>query len=510
MELQSSPHNDKPSSDLNALFEELEKRQPKPASAPSTPRPKSAAHALVASAPRRSAPPPPPSRRAPIDTQRFDDAELIDTDDADATAKHEPSWANAIVPTYDAELDDAPTIARSSPLSLPLSTSRPLAPPPSRVAPLSAPPSRVAPPQSGVRLPPPPSARISAGPASIARLSAPAAPLKSASNLPLPSKLSLPVPTPPPSRRSHPTPSRPLRSAPQHAISSPLPSAPPTSVPAHSVVVTDTPSRPASSSIPPVVARGDSLPGVQPQKRKSGALLLAFGGLALLGVVAGLGFGFKDKLIAASATTGTMVITASGANDAALGSMSVLIDGSERCTSSPCRVSIPAGTHFVRAEAPGFAGTADRAVTVERNGEASLHIALTPTQAPKSAPAAEKAAPAAEPAAPAAEPLPALEVARVSTKPAPAKPSAASARKSSEKAAPAAPAVATGTGTLNINSIPVASVVLDGRPVGSTPLMGLAVSPGPHSVVFIHPEHGRKATGVKVEAGKTSTAAVRF
>jgi hypothetical protein len=40
--------------------------------------------------------------------------------------------------------------------------------------------------------------------------------------------------------------------------------------------------------------------------------------------------------------------------------------------------------------------------------------------------------------------------------------------------------------------------------------MGLAVSPGRTFVVFIHPEHGRKAAGVKVEAGKSATAAVRF
>jgi serine/threonine-protein kinase len=51
---------------------------------------------------------------------------------------------------------------------------------------------------------------------------------------------------------------------------------------------------------------------------------------------------------------------------------------------------------------------------------------------------------------------------------------------------------------------------LDGRPLGTTPKVGLKVSAGAHSVVFVHAEHGRKATSVNVPAGGTATAAVRF
>lgn len=76
--------------------------------------------------------------------------------------------------------------------------------------------------------------------------------------------------------------------------------------------------------------------------------------------------------------------------------------------------------------------------------------------------------------------------------------------------APAPRPAASGTGSLNINSIPVSNVLLDGRPIGSTPKMGLTVSAGPHTVVFIHPQHGRKVYPVTVTAGKVSTAAVRF
>lgn len=71
-------------------------------------------------------------------------------------------------------------------------------------------------------------------------------------------------------------------------------------------------------------------------------------------------------------------------------------------------------------------------------------------------------------------------------------------------------AAAAGTGTLNINSIPVSKVILDGAPKGTTPVIGVKVSAGTHTVVFMHPEHGRKVRAVTVQAGKTATAAVRF
>jgi hypothetical protein len=72
------------------------------------------------------------------------------------------------------------------------------------------------------------------------------------------------------------------------------------------------------------------------------------------------------------------------------------------------------------------------------------------------------------------------------------------------------PVAASGKGTLNINSIPVSNVILDGKPLGQTPKVGVSVSPGPHTVIFVHAEHGRKAKSVTVEAGKTAAAIVRF
>jgi serine/threonine-protein kinase len=76
--------------------------------------------------------------------------------------------------------------------------------------------------------------------------------------------------------------------------------------------------------------------------------------------------------------------------------------------------------------------------------------------------------------------------------------------------AAAAPQAAAGKGVLNINSIPVSKVILDGVPKGTTPVIGVKVAPGTHTVVFMHPEHGRKVRAVTVQPGKTATAAVRF
>ncbi len=70
--------------------------------------------------------------------------------------------------------------------------------------------------------------------------------------------------------------------------------------------------------------------------------------------------------------------------------------------------------------------------------------------------------------------------------------------------------VATGAGKLNINSIPASNIILDGRPLGKTPKTNVSTSAGAHTVVFVHPEFGRKTVVVTVVAGKSATAMVRF
>jgi len=74
---------------------------------------------------------------------------------------------------------------------------------------------------------------------------------------------------------------------------------------------------------------------------------------------------------------------------------------------------------------------------------------------------------------------------------------------------PPAPTAAGGRGTISVNSIPVSAVLVDGRPVGKTPSR-VTVSAGRHTVVFVHPQKGRKAVTVLVQPGQNAVAAVRF
>ncbi len=75
---------------------------------------------------------------------------------------------------------------------------------------------------------------------------------------------------------------------------------------------------------------------------------------------------------------------------------------------------------------------------------------------------------------------------------------------------PAPAASASGQGTLNINSIPVSNVILDGKPLGSTPKIGVKVSAGSHTVVFVHPQFGRKVRAVTVAPGASTSATTKF
>jgi hypothetical protein len=63
--------------------------------------------------------------------------------------------------------------------------------------------------------------------------------------------------------------------------------------------------------------------------------------------------------------------------------------------------------------------------------------------------------------------------------------------------------------TLTFASKPDSMVIFDGRPLGKTP-KSATVPPGQHTVVFVHPEHGRKAKTVNVTAGQKSTLTVKF
>ncbi len=63
-------------------------------------------------------------------------------------------------------------------------------------------------------------------------------------------------------------------------------------------------------------------------------------------------------------------------------------------------------------------------------------------------------------------------------------------------------------GTLSINAVPWATVSVDGRAVGETPLGGVELSPGPHEVVFTHPDLGERRQQVTVRSGGATRLSV--
>jgi hypothetical protein len=66
-------------------------------------------------------------------------------------------------------------------------------------------------------------------------------------------------------------------------------------------------------------------------------------------------------------------------------------------------------------------------------------------------------------------------------------------------------------GLLNISSVPPSQIILNGRPLGTTPKTGIAV-PGDslQTIVFVHPKMGRRRAQKFVPAGKERTVSIRF
>jgi hypothetical protein len=56
-------------------------------------------------------------------------------------------------------------------------------------------------------------------------------------------------------------------------------------------------------------------------------------------------------------------------------------------------------------------------------------------------------------------------------------------------------------GTMAINAIPWAEVLVDGTRVGETPIGGVTVPIGAHEVLFRHPELGERRLTVTVTTG---------
>ncbi|MGC4088804.1 MAG: PEGA domain-containing protein [Polyangiaceae bacterium] len=184
------------------------------------------------------------------------------------------------------------------------------------------------------------------------------------------------------------------------------------------------------------------------------------------------------------------------------GARVVLVSGSERrpVPALPLAVDIPGDKPYsVVATKRGFQDFEQKLEFEDGQAERPFVIDMVP---PVSASDPAPSKPSAAAAAPAhreshsTSPAAAAVAAAAAPAPAPAK--------------PAAPAAAAGTGTLTLNSIPVSNVILDGRPLGPTPKLNVSVPAGNHTVIFVHPEKGRKAKSVTVAAGKSVPVVVKF
>jgi hypothetical protein len=222
--------------------------------------------------------------------------------------------------------------------------------------------------------------------------------------------------------------------------------------------------------------------------------------------------------VALRPSTGEVLVTVGGPQDVAVTGAEVFVDGKRACAPAPCRVTVPIGSRLIGVGAPSYRRPAEKALAVQRGSEEALHFTLLPeeraaveTPAPPPAPVVDS--PKVEPLAPAEV----VSVSDLRVRPEAVKPSLGA-----QPAAASVPTralaidldrpsenVAIVSGKLSITSNPPCNVVLDGRPLGMTP-HEVTVAAGAHSVLFIHPEKGRKSLRVEAAAGKTAVAAVTF
>ncbi len=65
-------------------------------------------------------------------------------------------------------------------------------------------------------------------------------------------------------------------------------------------------------------------------------------------------------------------------------------------------------------------------------------------------------------------------------------------------------------GGLSINATPWAEVMVDGRPLGETPIANVTLRAGTHEIVFRHPQHGELKQTVVVKAGENGRVTVNM
>jgi hypothetical protein len=71
-------------------------------------------------------------------------------------------------------------------------------------------------------------------------------------------------------------------------------------------------------------------------------------------------------------------------------------------------------------------------------------------------------------------------------------------------------AVSLPSGTLHLNAVPWAEVLIDGQSAGQTPLGNVQVAIGPHQIAFRHPSLGEQTRSIVVGVGSATRVAVDF
>jgi len=147
----------------------------------------------------------------------------------------------------------------------------------------------------------------------------------------------------------------------------------------------------------------------------------------------------------------------------------------------------PHSTHTLSATKPGYEDFALH-LNLEEETEKQIEVSLTPLEG-----SARRARPRAAASATSALAPPVVR------KPAASRP------------VPSSVAVDPTQGLLNISSVPPSQIILNGRPLGSTPKTAVVV-PGDslQTIVFVHPKMGRRRAQKFVPAGKERTVSIRF
>jgi hypothetical protein len=260
---------------------------------------------------------------------------------------------------------------------------------------------------------------------------------------------------------------------------------------------------------------------VLPGRRRRNSTPFIVAGIAAVAVVGG------GLLYVTRPTTAQVGINVADAQGHALDHVKIFVDGQERCQASPCVKEVSAGLHQVKVLCDGYDPPAVQAVAVAAGKPATAAFTLFPsTKAGTRQDPGAAAQALADTAAPLPADAPAVVLADAPVTPDPW-PVAEHPRRTAGPVSPpgVAPAPAnppptssgasaaadSGEGFLNLNSIPAATCFLDGKSIGSTPMMHISVHAGVHTVKFVSAEQGLKKTmTVKVGAGETRAAITRL